>query len=85
MTGRRPVTPPPDERRSITARAAMEQLGIPMATIWQWVHRGDLHPVAMHPGRGHPREYPLARVLELAKRRALRGASRARDTVTRPM
>lgn len=57
------MTPAPPERRTITAKEAEAQLGIPAGTIRGWASSGRLYAVSIGPDR--QRWYLLREVLAL--------------------
>lgn len=67
---------PPEDRRTITAKEAEAELGIPAGTIRGWASAGKLYAVSIGPDR--QRWYLLAEVLILAEQ------SRRRTRHTRP-
>lgn len=55
---------PPDDRRTITANEAQQNLGIPASTIRSWARRNEIAAVSI--GHDGQRWYLLAQVLKLA-------------------
>lgn len=68
----------PDDRRTITAAEARENLGIPASTVRGWAKRGEILAVSI--GDHGSRWYLLREVLELAARRELIRRARGCNT-----